>query len=286
MKLFISWSKSLSKSHARCFRDWIGKVFQEVEPFMSDQDISLGRKGIPVIEEKLNAIDFGVVFVSSENIDAPWINYEAGALSRAVNLPESKVVPILIDVDISDLGTAPLSGFQGFKADKEGMLRLSRSINESLARQLQNSDMEEAFDTWWPKLESCWSKIPAAGSVEKPQPTLESLSSQIDDLTKIIVSLRNSERATSNALLELLLKDIVISMKPINSILKFDDDHSPGRTNLQRVNYLLTLANANKSGAESSELISNILKWAETGKSKSSDTEASFEGSQDGSDAV
>ena len=206
MKLFVSWSRPLSKQHALCFRDWIGKVFQSVEPFMSDQDISLGAKGIPAIEAELDQIDFGVIFVTSENRDAPWIHYEAGALSRTVELPEARVIPVLIDIEIADLGASPLSGFQGCKASRDGVKRICNSINDALPKRLGDSDLKETFETWWPKLEECWSKLDSYRSTETVAVTLDTLDDRLKELTKLVVSLRGSERDQTNMLLSVLLE--------------------------------------------------------------------------------
>lgn len=200
MKLFISWSRPLSKAHALCFREWLPKVFQGVEAFMSDQDISLGQRGIPAIENQLDEIDFGVVFVTRENQDAPWIHYEAGALSRAVAAPESRVIPMLVDLSIGDLGASPLSGYQGKPTNRDGVFRLCRSVNECLERNLSDARLAETFDMWWPKLEECWGKIERGERASRPEATLDSIAGQVDELTKLVASLRNAERTQTRAL--------------------------------------------------------------------------------------
>ena len=167
---------------------------------MSDQDISLGQKGIPEIENRLDAIDFGVVFVTRENKEAPWIHYETGALSRAVNNPDSRVIPMLVDLSVGDLGASPLSGYQGKQIDKEGVYRACCSINECAPQSLAENVLEETFEMWWPKLQSCWDDIDLPMDEGKVEVSLSSVANQIEELTKLVAALRNAERTQTKVL--------------------------------------------------------------------------------------
>lgn len=193
MKLFISWSKTVSRDYATCFRDWINRVIQDVQPFMSDQDIELGEKGISAIETKLDEIAFGIIFVTRENKDAPWIHYEAGALSRTVDSAPSRVVPLLIDLEIVDLGSSPLSNYQGKKLGREAVLSVCSQINKLTSNPLQENHLADSFEVWWPKLEACWSGIQVPEHSKKDV-TLEDISGSVEELTKLVISLRNSEQ--------------------------------------------------------------------------------------------
>lgn len=209
MKVFLSWSKSLSKAHCLCFRNWITKVFQQVEPFMSDQDISLGQRGIDIIESKLDSFDFGIVFVTRQNQDSPWIHYEAGALSRVVTAAESRVIPLLVDLEISDLAASPLSSFQGARISKSNLERLCSAINDLLDKPLSPVDFEETFEMWWPKLDNCWQSIDHGDAEQAPDFTIQSIGQKVDDLTKVVLGLRNNEADQTRLLSTLWLSRVL-----------------------------------------------------------------------------
>ncbi|WP_063608410.1 TIR domain-containing protein [Shouchella clausii] len=89
MKVFLSWSGSESEQLAKIFKDWLPNVLQYVEPYMSSQDINLGERWNNNISASLEDSTFGLIFVTPNNINAPWLNYEAGALSKTF---DSRVV--------------------------------------------------------------------------------------------------------------------------------------------------------------------------------------------------
>ena len=85
MKVFLSWHGMLSKSVALALRDWLRDVIQSVEPFMSAEDIAPGVRWAANLSAELANTTFGIVCLTRENVAAPYINYEVGALSKAVD---------------------------------------------------------------------------------------------------------------------------------------------------------------------------------------------------------
>jgi len=109
MKVFISWSGPISREVAVALRDWLPSVIQAVEPYVSSEDIDPGVRWGVDIAGQLDDTEFGVLCVTRNNVTAPWLNFEAGALSKSVE--RSRVVPFLIDLSPSlDISrTAPRS---------------------------------------------------------------------------------------------------------------------------------------------------------------------------------
>ena len=157
MKVFISWSGELSRELGEAFRDWLPAVIQNVKPFFTPDDIEKGSRWSKDIANELEASSVGIFCLTKENLSKPWIMFEAGALSK--NLDVSKVCPILFGVENTDI-EGPLVQFQSSPFEKKEIKSLLKTINSCLSDQkLNDSVLDEVFDMWWPKLEEKVSKI-------------------------------------------------------------------------------------------------------------------------------
>jgi len=96
VNIFISWSGARSKSLAILLHDWLRAVVQRASPWMSDRDIEAGQRWNEQISLRLKDTSFGIVCLTSENLNAPWILFEAGAIAKSVD--SARVVPVLLGV--------------------------------------------------------------------------------------------------------------------------------------------------------------------------------------------
>ncbi|MBP1857775.1 toll/interleukin-1 receptor domain-containing protein [Rhizobium herbae] len=153
MKIFISWSGDYSKHLAIALRDWIPCVIQSCEVFVSAHDIGAGERWQNKINSALDQIDFGIVILTSENKDRPWINFEAGALAK--HLERSRVMPILCGMKLLELSSSPLNQFQCVNLDKSGINSVMTSLFEGLSDDdaLTEIVFSRTFETWWPNLD-------------------------------------------------------------------------------------------------------------------------------------
>ncbi len=151
MLVFLSWSGSLSRSVAEILRDWLPDVVQALEPWTSSEDIDSGARWSTQIAEKLAGTGQGVIVVTRENLSAPWLNFEAGALAKS--LSDGQPRPVLVDLAKSEL-VGPLSQFQMTNLDnQEEMLRLVSSLNSRLDAALPQQRLTRAFAAAWPELQ-------------------------------------------------------------------------------------------------------------------------------------
>jgi hypothetical protein len=158
MRIFLSWSGERSKYVAEQLSDWLPVVIQETETFMSEHDIEAGSRWSKEIDEKLDRTDFGILLVTPENQYEPWLVHEAGALGKSVE--ESRVVPLLIDMEPSDLDW-PLARFQAVRLEEEGIRELISSLNDSLGEeQLEGGVLQKSFSAHWSGLEEKIGDIP------------------------------------------------------------------------------------------------------------------------------
>jgi hypothetical protein len=152
MKVFLSWSGPLSFKIATELRDWLPLVIQTLEPYVSSEDIDKGaRWGIDIAKE-LEASTFGILCVTPENMEAPWLNFEAGALSKA--LEKSRVTPFLVGMRPAQLA-GPLIQFQATVAQKEDVWKLVKSLNDQFEdTRLDEAKLRRGFEKFWSDLEA------------------------------------------------------------------------------------------------------------------------------------
>lgn len=166
--VFISWSGELSRQYAELLSEWLPRVIQAVDPFFSQDDIDKGSFWFGEITKKLNEATIGVICLTKENKNKPWILFEAGALNKG--LTASRVCPILIDLEAKDVD-APLSKFQATKMSKDDMYKLLKTINGLLGEdKLSDTILEEAFSDTWDRFYHKFSDIVSATDTMKKQP--------------------------------------------------------------------------------------------------------------------
>lgn len=164
MKVFISWSGDISKELAEIFREWLPTVIQAVKPYFTPGDIDKGARWNIEISKELEESKAGLIMLTPENLEAPWIMFEAGALSK--NISTSKVCPILFNIESVDI-KGPLVQFQAAKFNKEDIKKVVMTINKSLGEDaLSATVFEDVFEVWWPKLKEKVDVI-MAGSLKK-----------------------------------------------------------------------------------------------------------------------
>src|SRR5919205_4497120 len=157
MRVFLSWSGPLSHALATALHDWIPLVIQSARPFISE-DIAKGRRWSNVLGEQLSESDYGIVCITKDNVAAPWLHFEAGAISKMMG--KSNVSPLLLNIKQSEVD-GPLSQYQLTVCEKDDIFRLMQSINNQLPAEIRLWDelLIREFEKWWPNLEEALQKI-------------------------------------------------------------------------------------------------------------------------------
>lgn len=157
MKVFISWSGDRSKLVAELLDDWIQCVIQAVDPWMSSKDIDRGALWFTEISDQLSNTSVGIVCLTKENKDKPWILFESGALAKG--LSSNRVCTFLIDLSPTDLEN-PLAQFNHTFPTRDSVWELVRTINLTLKEKaLKESILEKVFDTYWSQFEEDFKRI-------------------------------------------------------------------------------------------------------------------------------
>lgn len=165
MKVFISWSGSRSNAVAQALRDWLPLVVHFVEPWLSEADIAAGERWAQSVAKELESCNFGIICVTRDNVTAPWVLFEAGSLAKS--LEGSRVIPLLFDLEFSEIG-GPLAQFQAKKADRDGLAETIDSVNHAAKEPIPDARVKQLFDALWPQLESQLTIIPKHPTTAKP----------------------------------------------------------------------------------------------------------------------
>lgn len=188
MKVFISWSGQRSQAVAELLHDWLKCVIQVTKPWVSSRDIDRGTLWFSEINEQLKDTSIGIICITEDNKNKPWILFEAGALAKG--LSTNRVCTFLIDLKPEDLEN-PLAQFNHSFPTRESMLALVRTINASLKENsLVDNVLENVFNTYWGQFDDNFQKIlskyPISESVTKR--------SEEDILAEILNTTRGLER--------------------------------------------------------------------------------------------
>ncbi len=153
MKVFLSWSGARSRAIAEVLKGWLPSVLQAVKPYFSPEDTAKGSRWSAEIAKELEASRVALFIITPENQEAPWLLFEAGALSKDVD--RSKVVPLLFaEMTPTDL-KGPLVQFQAAQFSEEEMKRVLKSVNSELGDAALAPDvLDKVFEMWWPVLQA------------------------------------------------------------------------------------------------------------------------------------
>ena len=208
MKVFLSWSGEKSHKVALVFRDWFPSVIQSLEPYVSSEDIDKGTRWSTDIAKELEDSTFGILCVTKENLTAPWLTFEAGALSKTMD--KSFVSPFLFDIKRSEVD-GPILQFQSTIFNKEDVKKLIKTLNKASGEdQLNDAMLDKAFNVWWPTLEEELNKLTDMKEAEAETPDTDNGSDNNEILEEILdlsrlnqKLLRNPDSDTTNLLMQM-----------------------------------------------------------------------------------
>ena len=193
MRLFIGWSGPMSFAVAGVLRDKLPGIFPAIDPFVSTYDITKGNPWSKDLEEELRTAGFGIVCVTHSNVNSPWLNFEAGALSKGFH-----VAPFLFHMDPKSLQGGPLGQFQTTAYEKHDILKLMKDINETLdpENKVSPDQLAATFEPWWIELNTALQGIASTDETETPYEwlyTVEDLRRAVTDPTSKCIMVVSTE---------------------------------------------------------------------------------------------
>jgi hypothetical protein len=212
MLLFLSWSGGRSKAVAELLQQWFQEVIQAVEPWMSS-DIEKGQIWITQLGDRLEQSKVGILCLTAESLNSPWIYYEAGALAKT---KDALVCNLLIDI-LPEAVQFPLAQFQHTTILKDDIKKLVESINGAVIhageKGLSETLLERVFERNWTRLEQQLEGIQGSQfHDDQPPPAEEPL-----DMFAEIIGLVLSQSAPNGLNLEELTPRIFKAMAPNNN---------------------------------------------------------------------
>jgi hypothetical protein len=224
MKVFLSWSGNVSHKVAIVLRDWLPSVIQSIEPYVSSEDIDKGARWSTDIAKELEDSTFGILCVTKDNLKAPWLTFEAGALSKTMD--KAFVCPFLFDIKRSEVD-GPILQFQSTILEKADIKKLIKSLNKACAEnKLSDARINKAFNVWYPNLENELGKIKIKEKKEEKVEKISDFSNQI--LEEILELTRINQKLLRNPDKSIINYQYDMSEK-LNKLLN-------NVTNLQKIN--------------------------------------------------
>ena len=220
MKVFLSWSGERSKQVANLLSDWLSCVIQASRPWVSTRDLDRGTLWFGEINDQLKDTSVGVICLTQENKNRPWILFEAGALAKG--LTTSRVCTLLIDLETKDIED-PLAQFNHTFPNRDSVLGLVRTLNSALGSQgLDTKILEQVFDTYWEQFEGKFKDIlkgTESAEPAKPRPKEDVLGEILENTRALSNRIRrmemDSERVRSRPGYEFSLRQVREEVKTL-----------------------------------------------------------------------
>ncbi len=159
MNIFLSWSKPKSKEIAFEMKTFLEGLFRnQVTIWMSTESISFGSMSMLDINRALKSSDICIALITEENVTAPWIMYETGAIasnnfSEKSGKSKDAVIPIVFDnVNANTFNGHPLNQFQRLTFKRDTMLKLIVQLNDRINAFSNEQTLKTQFTLNWSML--------------------------------------------------------------------------------------------------------------------------------------
>lgn len=195
MKVFLSWSGTRSEKVADLLKEWLPCVLQASEPWVSTSDIDRGAQWFNTIQGQLQDTTTGIICLTQENKERPWILFEAGALAKGLN--DSRICTLLIDLEPQHV-RPPLGQFNHTQATSDDMFKLICTLNERLTKSLSMTTLRQVFNAQWSYFETKFKII-----IQETQDNIIGPQEPIRDRDDILAEILEHTRRLNNRLTRL-----------------------------------------------------------------------------------
>lgn len=203
MKVFLSWSGEPSHRVALLLHKKLPLFIQALKPWISTEDIARGTLWREALGRELEDGSVGIFCVTRANVTSPWVNFEAGALSKT--LEESRVIPFLFDMRPSDVA-GPLADLQAAifqrnspKKNQNEFRKLLAALNTARTPPLVSETvLDHIFMQIWPDLVQQLDQIAVDAAQISDDPAKEPDPAAV--LEEVLQAVRDQSRMLGRAL--------------------------------------------------------------------------------------
>ena len=199
MKVFISWSGERSREVAIILNKWIERNIQLAETWISTDDIGAGDIWFQQIKSRLDETSVGIICLTKENVNNPWILFEAGALAKGTK--ENRVCTFLIDLKASEL-KPPLSQFNATWLEQGSFRKLVKTISDGLEKPLSENVIDDVMDSAWSKLKNEIDEI-IGRTKSGPAPSKMGTDEMLSEVLRLVTQSNHTIARQQNDILEL-----------------------------------------------------------------------------------
>lgn len=137
--IFLSWSGEESKKIAKKLKEELLYFFDNrIDVFFSAADIPSGTEWFAKIKTELQKCQVGILCITKENFDSPWINFESGAMI-ACNID---VIPVLFGASRLSY-KSPMDSINNITFEKEEFCKFMQNLNKELGAIIPQDTIEK-----------------------------------------------------------------------------------------------------------------------------------------------
>lgn len=235
MKIFISWSGKYSLGVATAVRDWLPNLFNPIHIFHSSESVRKGERWLQEVNKELDESDIGIACLTPDNLQAEWLHFETGALSKSRE--KAKIYTLLVGgLTFGDI-KGPLSQFQHTLFQQEDFFKLVQSINEAHPATRDDARLRVVFDKWWGDLEKSIANAMPKDAKKKERRDHGEMLDQLLPITSQIARNMPDADAIRKAAFQAKGNLNVTQMKRVEAILGAQE-HRPHLTRLEPLKLL------------------------------------------------
>ncbi len=150
MEIFISWSGARSREVGEALKKLIESCLSPTDVWISSIDMDTGARWYEEIVGHLADSQAGIVCLTKENVNSPWVLFESGAL-----LKTGALIPFLVDVPPKDI-PPPMQAHQACRPTPADTLKMLQILNAGsrIPFRINDTILQARFEAFWPFFES------------------------------------------------------------------------------------------------------------------------------------
>lgn len=141
-EVFISWSGDKANRYAKFLDEMLEQIFGMRPNTFYSGGIESGAVWLEKINQALSEAKVGIIVLTKENINRPWVNFEAGAIFKADG-KNTSIIPVCVDISFNELDGHPLRFFQSrYYFEWQSIMHLFEYLNKKLGWEYKTIDLK------------------------------------------------------------------------------------------------------------------------------------------------